>query len=65
MRLNELLKRSALQVIDRSGEADPEILDICYDSRKAGPASLFVSIPGTRLDGDLFIADALSRVLPL
>lgn len=61
MRLNELLKRSALQVIDRSGEADPEILDICYDSRKAGPASLFVSIPGTRLDGDLFIADALSR----
>ena len=60
MRLNELLKRSGLQVIDRSGEGDPRSR-ISVMIPEAGPASLFVSIPGTRLDGDLFIADALSR----
>jgi len=37
---------------------DATITDICYDSRKATPGSLFVAIPGAGLD---FTADAIKR----
>jgi len=61
MRLSELLNKAGMQVIDGTGDSDPEILDICYDSRKVVSGSLYVSIPGTRLDGDSYIKDAISR----
>ena len=32
-----------------------------YDSRRTGPNMLFVALPGERVDGNDFIADALVR----
>ena len=34
---------------------------VCYDSRHAEKGSLFVCVPGNRVDGHDFIADAISR----
>jgi UDP-N-acetylmuramoyl-L-alanyl-D-glutamate--2,6-diaminopimelate ligase len=41
--------------------ADPEILGISADSRVVCPGFLFAALPGTRLDGRRFAADAVSR----
>jgi len=38
---------------------DPEITDITCDSRKVGPGSLFVALPGARMDGHTFIPGAI------
>lgn len=59
MRWSELL--TALDLSPREGEADPEITDVCHDSRLAAPGCVFVSVPGTAHDGDDFVADALAR----
>ena len=40
--------------------ADPEITDITCDSRKVAPGSLFVALPGARVDGHTFIPTALN-----
>jgi UDP-N-acetylmuramoyl-L-alanyl-D-glutamate--2,6-diaminopimelate ligase len=48
-------------MVSRSGNGDPEITGITFDSRKVMQGNLFVSIPGTKLDGDTFIADALAK----
>jgi len=40
---------------------NPEILGISADSRTVCPGFLFAALPGTRLDGRLFAADAVSR----
>ncbi|MFZ4588156.1 MAG: Mur ligase domain-containing protein, partial [Terrimicrobiaceae bacterium] len=40
------------------GLADPEISSLCYDSRRAGPGSLFFAMPGAKSDGADFIAQA-------
>ena len=61
MLINELIKKADLPVIARGGEGNPDITDICYDSRNARPGSLYVSIAGTRVHGDVFIDDAISR----
>jgi UDP-N-acetylmuramoyl-L-alanyl-D-glutamate--2,6-diaminopimelate ligase len=37
------------------------ITDIVYDSRKAHPGALYMAIPGTKVNGDTFIADAIAR----
>jgi UDP-N-acetylmuramoyl-L-alanyl-D-glutamate--2,6-diaminopimelate ligase len=41
--------------------ADPEITGLTEDSRRVGPAMVFVAVPGTALDGHAFVADAISR----
>ena len=38
-----------------SGSPDTEITGLCCDSRKAGPGSLFVALPGARADGHDFV----------
>ncbi len=43
------------------GEAAGPIQAIRYDSRQAGPGSLFVARPGSKDDGHHFIADAVRR----
>src|SRR5581483_6123884 len=40
------------------GDARPEILDLAYDSRRAGPGSLFFCVPGGRADGHDFASVA-------
>jgi UDP-N-acetylmuramoyl-L-alanyl-D-glutamate--2,6-diaminopimelate ligase len=41
--------------------ADPEIAGLSADSRTVRPGFLFAALPGTRLDGRLFAAEAVSR----
>ncbi len=38
-----------------------EMLNLCIDSRKVTPGSVFVALPGSRTDGAAFIADAVAR----
>jgi UDP-N-acetylmuramoyl-L-alanyl-D-glutamate--2,6-diaminopimelate ligase len=41
--------------------ADPEIAGLSADSRTVRPGFLFAALPGTRLDGRIFAAEAVSR----
>ena len=56
MKLRELLKN--LEILSFNADMDTEILDICYDSRKAAPGSMFVAIKGFESDGHRFIPKA-------
>ena len=42
-------------------DIDPLISSIEYDSRKAGPQTLFFALPGLHTDGHKYINDALSK----
>jgi UDP-N-acetylmuramoyl-L-alanyl-D-glutamate--2,6-diaminopimelate ligase len=42
------------------GPLDVEVASLCYDSRKAGPGSVFVAIPGAHSDGHAFVEMAIS-----
>ncbi len=57
--VKELIK--GLEIVGTSGRLDAQVSGVCYDSRHVGKGSLFVSIPGNRLDGHDFIGDATSR----
>jgi UDP-N-acetylmuramoyl-L-alanyl-D-glutamate--2,6-diaminopimelate ligase len=48
-------------VIELSGGADPLIAYLEYDSRKAGPQTLFFALPGLHTDGHKYVNDALSK----
>ena len=56
MKLNELVRH-----IDHTGSSDAEITAITYDSRKAGPGSLFVCLVGAWMDGHTFARSAYDR----
>lgn len=43
------------------GNLDAEVTDVIVDSRKAGPGSLFVALPGERADGHDYIGSALGK----
>lgn len=43
------------------GTMDSTIREVVYDSRKVGPGSLFVAIPGENWDGGKFIKDAIAK----
>ncbi|NLD92447.1 MAG: UDP-N-acetylmuramoyl-L-alanyl-D-glutamate--2,6-diaminopimelate ligase [Fibrobacter sp.] len=61
MLFEELLKKANVEVLSRSGSGDPDITGITFDSRKVKLGYVFISIPGTKLDGDAYIADALAK----
>ena len=50
-----------LPVSDTRGTMDRAVREVAYDSRKVGPDSLFVAIPGGNLDGGAFIKDAIAQ----
>jgi len=56
----DLMQLAALAL---GADAPPgvDITDICEDSRCVAPGALFVAVPGTKLDGAQFVADALAR----
>ena len=56
MKLNELVRH-----IDHTGSSDAEITAITYDSRKAGPGSLFVCLVGAWMDGHTFARSAYDQ----
>ncbi|NLW30938.1 MAG: UDP-N-acetylmuramoyl-L-alanyl-D-glutamate--2,6-diaminopimelate ligase [Fibrobacter sp.] len=60
MQLKELVTRANLLIMEQN-QGNPEITDICYDSRKVVPGCLYVSIPGINVHGDSFIPDAIAR----
>jgi len=59
--LNRILEKAGLEILARGGSGDPVITDICYDSRKVSKGSLYIAIPGTKVHGDSFINEALSK----
>ena len=61
MLFEDILNKTKIAIINKSGNCNPEITDICYDSRKVQPGALYVSVPGIKLHGDSFIKDALAK----
>jgi UDP-N-acetylmuramoyl-L-alanyl-D-glutamate--2,6-diaminopimelate ligase len=61
MLLNTLLQQSGLSIVARGGTGNPAIAGIGCDSRAVNKGDLFVAIPGTRLQGDSFVAEAAAR----
>jgi len=57
MRLHDLLINVDVQEL--AGDPATEVSSVIYDSRKAGPGSLFVAVKGERFDGAAFIERAL------
>lgn len=48
-------------ILERRGDADPEITGLAYDSRSVEPGFLFFALPGLHADGARFIPQAVSR----
>jgi UDP-N-acetylmuramoyl-L-alanyl-D-glutamate--2,6-diaminopimelate ligase len=60
LRLTELL-RTTIAAAATAPLLDPEIAGVTADSREVQPGYLFAALSGARLDGRVFIADAVSR----
>ena len=58
MTLDELISpiHGRLGVLERNGDQRVTIADLTDDSRTVGPGSLFVAVPGERVDGHQFMA---------
>jgi UDP-N-acetylmuramoyl-L-alanyl-D-glutamate--2,6-diaminopimelate ligase len=59
MELEQLIRDLKDPVV--TGSLDRRITSLCYDSREAGPGSLFVAIRGNVFDGHSFIEQAIDR----
>ena len=57
IRINDLIRN--IRVISVTGEKDPVIEGIEFDSRRVTPGTLFVAVRGTRSDGHDFIGKAV------
>lgn len=59
MELIDLLKD--MDAYQLNGDIHKDIKNICYDSRKAAPGSLFVAIEGFKTDGHRYISQAVAN----
>ncbi len=59
MQLKTLLERAHTEWI--RGSLDKEIEDVAYDSRKAGPGTVFVAINGFKTDSHCFLAQVAGQ----
>ncbi|MFH7326008.1 UDP-N-acetylmuramoyl-L-alanyl-D-glutamate--2,6-diaminopimelate ligase [Desulfurivibrio sp. C05AmB] len=61
--MRQLLETAGVDwtVMGRRDHPDPVVTAVTADSRRAGPAALFVALPGTRVDGHDYVTDALAR----
>jgi UDP-N-acetylmuramoyl-L-alanyl-D-glutamate--2,6-diaminopimelate ligase len=59
MDLGDVLE--GIEGIQVKGPADELILTLACDSRKVQPGTLFFALPGTKADGNAFIADAVAH----
>ncbi len=57
-RLHSLLRQVGLEIPE--GLPDAEVRGISCDSRRVGPGTLFVGLPGTRVDGGSFWPEVLA-----
>jgi len=59
VKLRDLVAR--LPGAELRGEPDLEVADVTHDSRRCGPGSLFVAIPGLATDGNRFVEAARKK----
>ncbi|HWH79575.1 MAG TPA: Mur ligase family protein, partial [Candidatus Binatus sp.] len=59
MRLKEFLALAEVEEVD--GNLEEEVSGLTYDSRKAGEGQAFFAVPGEKVDGHDYIADAIRR----
>ncbi|XHR28320.1 MAG: UDP-N-acetylmuramoyl-L-alanyl-D-glutamate--2,6-diaminopimelate ligase [Chthoniobacteraceae bacterium] len=59
MQLKSLLTK--IPAVLTVGSTDREITSICYDSRRVQKGSLFVAVPGEKVDGSSFIEAAIDK----
>ena len=60
MTLRQLL--GAVRPIESAGSVgDTTVRSVTYDSRQAGPGSVFVALRGVKADGTSFALDAIKR----
>ena len=59
MQLQRLIE--CLEPLSVQGPTHREVTHLCYDSRRAGPGSLFVAIRGEAADGHAYIDQAVER----
>ncbi len=63
MRIKDLIPH--LPGVQVEGPTDREISTMTYDSRRVTPGTLFVAVPGQRVDGGEFMAAAVDRGAPV
>ena len=51
----------AIHPVSVTGSTDIDILDLAIDSRQVKPNYLFIAVPGTQVDGHLFIPKAITQ----
>jgi len=59
LKLSELIQ--GVEVLQSEGALSREVSSVCYDSRWCAKDSLFVAIPGLKLDGHRFVPQALKQ----
>ena len=59
MNLETILQ--SVPTLQVAGPLNREITSICYDSRRAQPGSLFVALKGEKVDGSIFISQAVEK----
>lgn len=62
MKIQTALKDLSYQII--WGEADQEVKEVIYDSRKAEPETVFVCMVGARIDSHDFMQEVAEKGLP-
>jgi UDP-N-acetylmuramoyl-L-alanyl-D-glutamate--2,6-diaminopimelate ligase len=61
MRLDQIIQKANIKVLERGNGGNPDVTDVVCDSRTATPGALFVAVPGTKMPGDSFIAAAVAN----
>ena len=59
MKLSDLTEK--LEIIEATADPETEISEVCYDSRRAVPGSLFVAVSGFSTDGNKYIPSAMKK----
>ena len=58
-KLKDILER--VNVLEISGDADIDVREICFDSRKASAGSIFTAVRGTKTDGHTYIHEVINK----
>ena len=58
MKLSELTKQ--IKQAECTGDSDPDVKGLCYDSRKVGSGDLFFALKGEKYDGLDYVESAIN-----
>lgn len=59
MNLDNLLK--GVDLAFYNGSLEHDVTDLCTDSRRSGPQSIYIALPGTKTDGQNFISQVTGQ----